>query len=318
MSDSVEQGDPLAGLEGFRRSLGEFATGVTVITTNVGGANFGMTSNSFSSVSLEPPLVLWSIRRASQSFSAFEACSHFAVNVLASDQMDLSQRFAKSDAEKFDGVCWTRGKGDVPLLSGVAASFECHRTAAVEGGDHVIYLGHVDQYCRYERQLLLFAKGRYAVAADHPDTRVLSSATDTQVPLGLDEQVLSLLMVRAYSAIAARLEQGRKSVGLGLSLMQARLLKAVHTRPQSTLEAMLPELFLEFNASRHVLESVIELGLLTIDEAGTVTLTPDGEARILAVIEHARENERLLFKSISKQDLAVVQRALSKIIADLS
>ena len=119
MSDSVEQGDPLAGLEGFRRSLGEFATGVTVITTNVGGANFGMTSNSFSSVSLEPPLVLWSIRRASQSFSAFEACSHFAVNVLASDQMDLSQRFAKSGAEKFDGVCWTRGKGDVPLRNNV-------------------------------------------------------------------------------------------------------------------------------------------------------------------------------------------------------
>jgi len=314
----VEEGDPSVGLEGFRRSLGEFGTGVTVITTNVDGENFGITSNSFSSVSLEPPLILWSIRRASQSFPAFETCSHFAVNVLASDQMGLSQHFAKSGHKKFEGVSWTPGNSNVPVLADVAASFECRRTKVYDGGDHVILLGCVEYYCRYDRQPLLFAKGRYAVAADHPETRVLSTADDSHSPLGLDEQMLSLLMVRAYSVIAARLEQGRKSVGLGLSLMQARLLKAAHTHSQSTLEELLPELFLDFNASRHVLESVSELGLLVLNADGRVVLTRDGEERILAIIEHTRANEQLLLQTISKQDLAVVQRALSRVIADLS
>ncbi len=318
MSVPVEQGDPSVGLEGYRRSLGEYGTGVTVITTNVSGENFGLTSNSFSSVSLEPPLILWSIRRASQSFSVFEACSHFAVNVLASDQMGLSQHFAKSGHNKFEGVSWMPGNSNVPVLANVAASFECRRTKVYDGGDHVILLGCVEHYCRYDLQPLLFAKGRYAVAADHPETRLLSKADDLHSPLGLDEQMLSLLMVRAYSVIAARLEQGRKSVGLGLSLMQARLLKAAHTHSQSTLEDLLPELFLDFNASRHVLESVIELGLLILNADGRVMLTRAGEARILAIVEHTRANEQLLLQTISKQDLVVVQRTLNRLIADLS
>ena len=84
----IESGNPRVETDGFRRSLAEFATGVTVIATSVDGERFGLTSNSFASVSLEPPLVLWSIRRESKSFAAFAACSHFAVNILAEDQIE--------------------------------------------------------------------------------------------------------------------------------------------------------------------------------------------------------------------------------------
>lgn len=316
MNVPVDQGAPSADPDGFRRALGEFATGVTVVCTRVGGTDYGLTSNSFSSVSLDPPLVLWSIRRASQSFPAFAACTHYAVNVLAADQMTLSQRFAKSGADKFAGVDWRPGIGDAPVIADVAASFECRLADTFDGGDHVILVGHVERYRRFDRQPLLFAKGRYAVAADHPDTRVLGPAEAAQAPSGSEEDLLSLLMVRAYSAIATRLEGARRSAGLGLSLMQARLLKAAHTHSGRTLEELLPELFLDFNASRHVLESVVDLGLLEVGPDGRLVLTKAGEARILAIVEHTRANEAVLFGSISAADLETTQRVLRRIVEE--
>jgi flavin reductase (DIM6/NTAB) family NADH-FMN oxidoreductase RutF/DNA-binding MarR family transcriptional regulator len=316
MNVPVDQGAPAADPDGFRRALGEFATGVNVVCTRVGGTDYGLTSNSFSSVSLDPPLVLWSIRRASQSFPAFAACTHFAVNVLAADQTTLSQRFAKSGHDKFAGVDWRPGIGDAPVIADVAASFECRLADTFDGGDHVILVGHVERYRRFDRQPLLFAKGRYAVAADHPDTRVLGPAEAAQAPSGSEEDLLSLLMVRAYSAIATRLEGARRSAGLGLSLMQARLLKAAHTHSGRTLEELLPELFLDFNASRHVLESVVDLGLLEVGPDGRLVLTKAGEARILAIVEHTRANEAMLFGSISAADLETTQRVLRRIVEE--
>jgi flavin reductase (DIM6/NTAB) family NADH-FMN oxidoreductase RutF len=316
MNVPVDQGAPAADPDGFRRALGEFATGVNVVCTRVGGTDYGLTSNSFSSVSLDPPLVLWSIRRASQSFPAFAACTHFAVNVLAADQTTLSQRFAKSGHDKFAGVDWRPGIGDAPVIADVAASFECRLADTFDGGDHVILVGHVERYRRFDRQPLLFAKGRYAVAADHPDTRVLRPAEAAQAPSGSEEDLLSLLMVRAYSAIATRLEGARRSAGLGLSLMQARLLKAAHTHSGRTLEELLPELFLDFNASRHVLESVVDLGLLEVGPDGRLVLTKAGEARILAIVEHTRANEAVLFGSISAADLETTQRVLRRIVEE--
>jgi len=314
----VEKGDPSADLDGFRRCLGEFATGVTVITTCLAGDRFGLTSNSFSSVSLDPPLVLWSIRRASQSFAAFEACPHFVVNVLAADQRDLSQRFAKSGPGKFDGVDCREGLGGAPIIADVAASFECRRAAAFDGGHHLVLVGRVEHFCRYDRQPLLFAKGRYAVAADHPDSRVVDAAPVASPAPTTQEHPLSLLMVRAYSVMATRLERARRSSGLGLSLMQARLLKAVHARSDTRLEDLLPELFLDFNASRHVLESVVDLGLAEIAADGRVKLTRSGDERIEAIVEHTRETEALLFRGIFEGELATTRRVLGRIIDEQS
>ncbi|RAI02420.1 flavin oxidoreductase [Acuticoccus sediminis] len=310
----VESGRPGDGLPGFRRSLGEFATGVTVITAAVDGVPYGMTSNSFASVSLDPPLVLWSIRRESTSFAAFSACTHFAVNVLAHDQMDLSQRFARSGPDKFVDLAYTEGGGAAPLFDDVAARFECRRTEAFDGGDHLILMGEVETFCRYDRQPLLFAKGRYAVAVDHPDTRVVTEPAPKADARGIDNQPLAHLTARAYSVMASRLEKGRKTAGLGLSLMQARLLKAAHTYPGATLGDLLPELFLDFNASLDVLESVVDLGLVTVDADGKVHLTGEGEARILSIVEHARFSEEVLLQGIAREDLAATQRVLSRII----
>jgi flavin reductase (DIM6/NTAB) family NADH-FMN oxidoreductase RutF/DNA-binding MarR family transcriptional regulator len=311
----VESGSPTAERAAFRRTLGEFATGVTVITSDVGGVAYGLTSNSFASVSLDPPLVLWSIRRESQSFAAFESCSHFAVNVLADDQIALSQRFAKSGPDKFVGIGSAPGLGNAPVLDGIAAAFECRRTLAYEGGDHLILIGEVEGFCRYDRAPLIFSKGRYAVTAEHPDMPILASAPEAGRIEG-ENEVLSNLMIRAYGAIASELEKARMKAGLGLSLMQARFLRATDAHPGSTLEALLPELLLDFNASQNVLGSLVGLRLVSVDAERRVRLTPAGETRVKEIVVHARRCEEMLFRNVSPDELATMTGVLSRIVAD--
>jgi flavin reductase (DIM6/NTAB) family NADH-FMN oxidoreductase RutF len=310
----TESGAPRVERDGFRRSLAEFATGVAVIATSAGGERFGLTSNSFTSVSLEPPLVLWSIRRESKSFAAFAGCSHFAVNILADDQIELSPRFARSGPDKFRDLDCHAGEGDAPLFAGVVASFECVCNQTYDGGDHLILIGEVMRYSRYDRQPLLFVKGRYAVSADHPDTRLLAAGKAGLFEDG-DERVLSNLMIRAYSAIAARLERGRQTAGLGLTLMQARLLRAAATSPDRTLDELMPELLLDFNASRNLLESVVSLGLVAVDDRGRVRLTAEGERRHHAIVAHAHANEEIMFQGIADTDLATVRRVLNTMVS---
>jgi flavin reductase (DIM6/NTAB) family NADH-FMN oxidoreductase RutF/2-polyprenyl-6-methoxyphenol hydroxylase-like FAD-dependent oxidoreductase len=152
----------------LRRALGQFATGVTVVTTtDPTGRPVGMTANSFTSVSLNPPLVLWAAARSSPSLEAFEACDRFAVNVLASDQHHLSRQFATSGADKFDGVRLV--PGDLPLLEGTVAHFVCRRTARVEAGDHVVFLGEIESYDAPGGEPLVFHSGFYRLATKHPD-----------------------------------------------------------------------------------------------------------------------------------------------------
>src|SRR6516225_9748449 len=112
----TEQGEPAQDLRAFRRTLGQFATGVTIITACVDDRLAGVTANSFTSVSLDPPLVLWSLESKAQSLPVFREASHFAVNVLAADQVDLSTRFARSVADKFSSVDWSMGRHGAPLI----------------------------------------------------------------------------------------------------------------------------------------------------------------------------------------------------------
>lgn len=301
----------------FRRCLGEFCTGVAVITTQHDGLNYGMTSNSFAAVSLDPALVLWSIRRESTSFDAFTNCRQFAVNILAQDQVDLSNRFSKSGPDKFDGVAWRSGGGGVPLLAGTVASFECSSCQMHDGGDHVILVGEVLRYQRNDRQPLVFSKGRYAAAVDHPDTRVFTTpGAEAPSVAGSDPQLLSLTLVRAYSAVGTRLETGRRTAGLGLSLMQARLLKAVQMFPQRKLDELLPELLLDAEAAQNALESTVELGLISLDPFGRIALSEAGTDRLVALLEHAKVSEEYLFRNISRDDLQTTHRILAQIIEE--
>src|SRR4051794_27225382 len=146
----------------FRNALGTYATGVTIITA--GGADrkpYGVTCNSFASVSLNPPLVLWSLGMFSQGLTTFQNASHFTVNVLSASQQELAMRFAKSSDDKFDGVEWKPGLGNAPIIAGSVASFQCRAANRYYGGDHVIFLGAVEAYAYNKQEPLLFARGGF-------------------------------------------------------------------------------------------------------------------------------------------------------------
>ena len=150
----------------LREALGSFVTGVTVVTTRQGNELHGLTANSFTSVSLDPPLVLFSLSRTADCFDAFEETNAFAVNILRSDQEELSNRFATKDIDKWSGVAWQPGHGGCPLLAGAIATFECRVTTRYEGGDHVIYVGEVLRFDHGpDGEPLAFFRGRYTAVS---------------------------------------------------------------------------------------------------------------------------------------------------------
>jgi flavin reductase (DIM6/NTAB) family NADH-FMN oxidoreductase RutF len=146
----------------FRNALGSFGTGVTVITAaTADGRRAGLTCNSFASVSLDPPLVLWSLVVHSPSMPIFQEASHFAVNVLAVSQVDVALRFARPADDKFAGIAWEPGLGSAPLLPGVVATFQCRNSYRYYGGDHVIFMGAVETYFYNFDDPLLFSRGAF-------------------------------------------------------------------------------------------------------------------------------------------------------------
>ena len=149
--------------QAFRAALGMFATGVTIVTArDDAGQCVGLTANSFNSVSLDPPLVLWSLARRAASLRAFSAGSHYAVHILAAGQRALAERFARPGGNRFEGLAVDDGAGGVPLLPGCAAVFECFNRSRYEEGDHVIFVGEVER-CRHSEGAmpLIFHGGRF-------------------------------------------------------------------------------------------------------------------------------------------------------------
>lgn len=144
----------------FRDALGRFATGVTVITIAGPDGPMGFTANSFSSVSLDPPLVLWSPAKSSSRFSLFAGARHYAIHVLARDQMDLCRRFVRGGAG-FAGLAHGVNPEGVPVLDGTLARFDCERQAAHDAGDHLIVVGRVLRAATTEGAPLVFSQGRY-------------------------------------------------------------------------------------------------------------------------------------------------------------
>ncbi len=151
----------------LRRALGRFVTGVTLVTCrDEHGAPVGLTANSFNALSLDPPLVLWSLREASVSVAAFTSASHFAINVLAADQVDLSRRFARPSSAKFDAGEWADGQGGAPVLAGCVAVFECRRRSHHATGDHVLFIGEVERIGGSAATPLVYHAGHYCTLKD--------------------------------------------------------------------------------------------------------------------------------------------------------
>ena len=150
----------------LRNALGSFGTGVTVVTSGSKQTRLvGVTANSFSSVSLEPPIVLWSLGSTSPSLDIFDATGRFVINILSLQQMDLSKRFSSNVPDKFEGIDFSEGLDGLPVLNDCVATIECKTIQRNVVGDHMLFLGQVEKYLYERKPTLLFCQGNYLQGA---------------------------------------------------------------------------------------------------------------------------------------------------------
>lgn len=151
----------------FRNALSQFATGVTIITTRLPDGSFlGLTASSFNSVSMNPPLVLWSLAQTANSLPVFSGNSHYVINVLAAGQTDLAERFSRRVDNRFEGVEYQLSRTGLPILNGAAAWFECHNRSRYPEGDHVIFVGEVERCDLQAQPALVFHAGRFVATTE--------------------------------------------------------------------------------------------------------------------------------------------------------
>jgi flavin reductase (DIM6/NTAB) family NADH-FMN oxidoreductase RutF len=156
----------------FRQALSQFATGVTVITTRLADGSYrGLTASSFNSVSLEPPLVLWSLSNAANSLPIFTGNSHYVINVLSAGQEELARSFSRRGQDPFDDAPFELSRTGQPILKGVTAWFECHNRSRYPEGDHVIFVGEVEECAVEPKPALIFHNGKFGSTGPRQDVQ---------------------------------------------------------------------------------------------------------------------------------------------------
>jgi len=299
----------------FRRCVGQFATGVTVITAQIGDERVGVTANSFSSLSLDPPLVLWSIARSSRSFAAFQKAAHFAINVLSTDQLALSQGFSSSATDKFAGVRWQPGSTGAPVLDGVVARIECRVHAKIDGGDHVIIVGHVEGFERFDGDPLLFVQGRYGIAIDHPSARVSGPGAAVPIPLRAQadgSQLFFRLLYQAFYAMSETFDEHRRAENM--NLVSLRVLVGAYETPGITLESLARIMHIARPDANDAADELIERGDLLRDAEGKLSLTAQGRQRREAIAQRELEFERRQMAALPEAEVACARRLLTRLI----
>ncbi|MFF1920466.1 flavin reductase [Streptomyces sp. NPDC058221] len=309
VQEPIEAGDPRAEPRAFRRCLGQFATGVTVITTAHGDTPVGMAVNSFAAVSLDPPLILWSVRRESRSLPAFLETARFAVNVLSADQVEVSQAFGSGHPERFSLAPWSAGThSGAPLLDDAVAHLECRLEAVHEGGDHLILVGHVEQYARFDGSPLLFAQGTYAVADDHPAGH--DSTTDpgpAEAPATDTDALFTTLLKDAAHRMSTLFDEHRHTIGV--NDVTSRVVNRLGAGPCGS-EELEHATYLGRRAVEDALAELVEQGHAGRDPHGRYELTASGR-RIGQRLRHsARMFTGQQLSGIPEADIAAARRVL--------
>ena len=288
----------------LRQAFGAFATGVTVVTAAFGGKRYGVTANSFSSVSLDPPMVLWSLARTSSSFVAFENAPAFAVHILAADQQSLSDRFASKGIDKFEGIEANDGLGGAPLLAGCAARFECRTAFRYEGGDHVIFVGEVVALDHASSEPLLFHGGRYAKRArDEAGGEPISDD-------------LSALVARAYFHLLTPVRT--RAAEAGISLAENYALPILMSRGEATL-AQINEVIGHSGVTltAEALDGLAKRGLVTVGAGARASLTAAGRTQMIELIAAARALEADAQLGFEPDDTQLLKLLLQRLVTGL-
>lgn len=298
----------------FRRALGNFATGVTIVTaTAPDGTRAGVTANSFNSVSLEPPLILWSLDKRSSSLEVFQQARHFAVNILAADQIDLSNQFARPRDDKFAGIDVEMGIGGAPLFPDCAARFQCELHQQVDGGDHIILIGRVLAFDDLGRSPLLYHQGAYSMVLPHtrmtPKSEGQPASSAFQGRLSHNLYYLMTQAVRGYQA-----DYQPKQLSTGLRTSEARMLMVL----ENDAGLDLCDLQREVAMPRREIEEAVAIlkrkGLVA-DAGERYVLTPAGADQAEALWRIAREQQDKVFAQFNEEQVETFKQMLKAVIA---
>jgi 3-hydroxy-9,10-secoandrosta-1,3,5(10)-triene-9,17-dione monooxygenase reductase component len=302
----------------FRDALGAFATGVTIVTTrDADGRDIGLTANSFNSVSLEPPMVLWSLSKSARSMPAFLAATHFAVHVLAVDQEALSVRFAARGVDKFAGLDLERGAAGVPLLRDCSARFQCRAAFQHDGGDHVIFVGAVDSFDQSGRAPLIFHGGRYALTIQKEPAG--EPPQDGAEPdSGFSQDFLVYLLARAQFQLFLPLRRDLAQHGLTEAQWLALSLLGVSDgRTATQLDRLLWHT--GHRATHELLASLVAAGFAQrhgADPDARITLTDAGRRAVLELVAAAKAAEAHAERSLGTAEIRALKRALRAVIRE--
>jgi 3-hydroxy-9,10-secoandrosta-1,3,5(10)-triene-9,17-dione monooxygenase reductase component len=301
----------------FRRALGTFTTGVTIITARAAdGTPVGVTANSFNSVSLDPPMVLWSLAKTSRSLAAFNESGHWAVHILSVEQDALSNRFAKSGEDKFDGVDTRAGAGEVPLLPGCTARLQCKTSFRYEGGDHIIFVGEVLAFDRSDVPPLVFHGGRYAIATSKSEEYALAKAAP-DASASFSENFIGYLLARAHFQFYSQVRPHAQRHGL--SDREYFLLTVLSVKEDCGVED-LDELFgyTGHAITPALVQSLAYRDLLTVwDEGGRqrCALSDNGRQTVLHVIAAAQAIASGMQAKLGDWETASLKNLLKQFIA---
>jgi flavin reductase (DIM6/NTAB) family NADH-FMN oxidoreductase RutF/DNA-binding MarR family transcriptional regulator len=309
ISSPIHDIDPASDSRAFRRCLGQFSTGVTVVTVASGSGFVGMTANSFSSVSLDPPLILWSIDRTSSRFAHFDGASHFVVNILSENQVALARHFGSAGPDKFNDVDWSHGRNGAPILHDVAAFFECRRVGEYAGGDHMILIGEVERAALFDRPVLLFSQGRFRIPSDHPDDMIAIEG-DAIDPSSPSSSILFNLF-QADHRLSAEFSRHRPD----LTRDQHRILIALERRPDIDLEALMEETFLGRQATEDALAGLLAEGSVVKAPDGRLSLSELGRERRRVLMDRLRKMEAEMMKDIPLKTQEAAQQMLTMLIS---
>lgn len=300
--------DPInSGL--FRQALGTFVTGVTVVTTrDSAGRPVGLTANSFNSVSLDPPLILWSLALNSLNLPAFREAQYWAVHILTSGQQDLSQRFASKGTDKFAGLAFDDGPAGTPLIDGCAARFVCRGAFEHEGGDHAIFVGEVIDLQVAPATPLIFHGGRYS--------QVMPQGTRPTRPDNAEDGEFGRyftghLLARAYGAAFDDIRTTYRAQGLRSS--DYTTLASLGLGDGITLDKLVGRarnggVELPSNA----IERLIDRGDVTRD-GETLALTEQGHALLTMLVATAETTQQTLDSRLTTSEMALLHDLLTKI-----
>lgn len=297
----------------FRRALGNFATGVTIITT-VGpdGEKVGVTASSFNSLSMDPPLVLWSSMKEARSCEAFEKASHFAVNILASDQMDMSNHFARQQDDKFAGYDWEEGLGGAPIFPNCAGRFQCETYDKLDGGDHWIFVGKVVEFDDFGHAPLCFHQGSYSMVFSHPGVAPKQNAPARDVPSdGRMGNHKFFMMLRAIRAYQDRYQP--KVTALDVNLIESRNLLVMSDIPGLDAEALAIHVNAPFEEVEAALANLTNRGLTAKDGDGFV-LTDSGKVKAHECWDIAGAHAEDAFGQFTKEQIDTFTTVLKGLI----